>query len=380
MARRKKPLLFRLLSLGLFLVITYIVFNFNGLVKDATIALGLADLNWTVIEAIDIQTDEILGSRPDVMRFNENILVSFNDEISLYNCDGESLGKKAIQSVNSQVLGLEDYVIIIDKQQGNMGVIDYEGNDIAEYGPIGPIKEAIGASANTYIVLTENNYFYVYNYDGVLFFDYALPKGELMGLDVSNDKDYLLLTLLVSSENKFNSRLLTYDIIQNNLVGGNDNVNTVVYGAKLVHQDVVIVDLSGAHAYTKGDPEHLNWTYTREGQLNEFEIDANGNVFEITQLKEVEELIGQSEYHLTSINKDGHEIFNVKLDEPYDTIDILNGKILLKSDKKLSVYNYTGELIASYDNHKKIYSAEWLTNDRIVIVYNDYLEIMELKY
>lgn len=380
MARRKKPLLYRLLSLGLFLVITYIVFNFNGLVKNATIALGLADLNWTTLESIDLQTDEILGSRPEVMKFNENILVYFNDEISMYDSDGLSLGKKSIQSLNSQVLGLEDYVIIIDKQQGNMWVIDYEGNDIAEYGPIGPIKEAIGASANTYVVVTDNNYFYVYNYDGVLFFDHALPKGELMGLDVSNDKDYLLLTLLVSAEDKFNSRLLTYDITQDNLVGGNDNVNTVVYGAKLVHQDVIIVDLKGAHAYVKGDPEHLNWSSEREGLLNVFEIDGNGNIFEINQLKEVEDLIGQSEFRLTSINKDGNEIFNVKLDEAYDTIDILNGKILLKSDKKLSVYNYAGELIASYDNHKKIYSAEWLTNDRIVIVYNDYLEIMELKY
>lgn len=370
----------RLLSLGLFLVITYVVFNANAMFKQATIALGFADLNWVKVETIDLETDDILGNRPEVMRFNDNILIYFNDLISLYDSEGNSLGKKLIQSFNSQVVGLDDYIIIIDKQQGNMITIDYEGNDIAEFGPIGTIKEGIAASENTFVVITENNYIFVYNYDGILYFDHALPKGELLGFEVSNNKDYLLLTLLVSFEETFNSRLLTYDITENSLVGGNDNVNTVVYGAKLVNEDIVIVDVKGHHAYTKGDPEHLNWNIERVGELRSFTIDKNGNVFELTEIGEVEDLIGQSEYHFTSTNKDGRAIFDLKLDQAYDKIDILEGKILLSNDKVISIYNYAGEKMTSLDNHRKIYNALWLTNDKVIVVYNDYLEILELKY
>lgn len=380
MAKRKKPLSHKLLSLFLFLTITWIVFNFGAIVKKTMVTIGWADLNWVSITEIPVETDDTLDSRPRIMNFNENVLIYFENTIALYDKEGNYLGKKGIQSVNNDIVGLEDYVVIVDKLSGNFVVIDYLGNDVADFGPIGPIKDAIAASENTFVVMSENNYFDVYSYNGNLEFSKELPKGELLGLDLSNEKDYLLLTLLVSSDDKYNSRLLTYDIYQNSLIGGNDNVNTVVYGSKIVHEEIIIVDLKGQHAYVKGDPENITWSNERSGDLIRFKIDTGGNVFEITELEEVQDLLGQSEYHLTCRNKDGKLQFDIVLDHAFEAMDILEGKVLLTSDKKLGVFNYAGELVTALDSTKKIYGAAWLNSNRIVIEYNDYLEIVELKY
>lgn len=380
MAKRKKPLSVRLASLALFIGIVLIVFNFTSIIKQIAIGMGWADLNWERIETIEVETDDTLENRADILHFYENILVHFKNQISMYDRDGNFLGKSEIQSVNNQVIGLEDYVVVIDKIQGFMTVVDYTGQVIEEIGPIGGIKDAIAASGNTFIVFSKNNYFCVYNYDGIMYFDYELPKGELLDMEVSKDKKTLLLTLLISDDEKFNSRLLTYDIDKTTLVGGNDNINTIVFGAMNSQDSVIIVDLKGQYAYPKGDPEHVNWSHDREGILNNFIISDNGNIIEIVEKNEVQDITGQREYRLNCINKDGREIFDIALEHAYENIDVHEGKILLQSDKDLMVYDSSGTFLTRLDSNKKIYGAKWIASNRLVIEYNDYLEIMELKY
>lgn len=380
MAKRKKPLINRLASLILFLFITFVVFNFGNIVQQSMIVLGFADLNWVEINKININSDEVLDNRAQVFSFNDSIIISSNNEISIYNRDGKLVVKREIVSASSKVIGMDDYFVVVDNFQGHIIVMDYFGKIVAPIEFLGPIKETVYISNNIFVVITVSNQLHVYNHEGALISDFDLPKGELLSLDVSEDKETLLLTLLTSNESGYKSKLLTYSMLSNAMIGGHQAKDTIVFGTKLYQNDILIVDMLGQYANEKGDSENTLWQNERLGTLMNFEIDNNGNIYELIEVEESKELTGKTEYHLTCINKDGKKIFDKVLDNRYQNIKLNKGEVLLLSDQDIMILNSDGTLVSQYDSNKKIYDAEWLLENRILIEYNDFVEILELSY
>ena len=375
MARRKKPLGKRLASFGLFLVITLIVFNFNFLVKQSLILVGIADLNWNHIARVEIGLEEPTDESV-IFTDNDTIIVSANQEIKIYDVDGNFIVARKINSESTKIVGMSEYFIVADVRQGNIFVLDYEGKTTGEIANIGPIKDIIAARDNFFVVINTENELSVYDYEGVLSASVKLPDGELLGLDVSSDKDQVIATILSSDEEHYNSKIITFSMKDSLMIGGHNNYSNIVYGAKVYEDHIMIVDTKGRHAYRVGDSDDYTWDSERDGDLLHFEIDANGSIFELIR----RQVINTSEFHLTGTNKDGQSIFDVILNQKYNKIVLTQGKILLQNERILEIYSSDGILLTTYESSKKINDVEWLTPDRIIVEYNDFIEIMELAY
>jgi hypothetical protein len=382
MARKKKSLKTRLASLSLFLVITLVVFNFDTFVEKVLIQTGIKELNWIQMAEIDIKSDldQTLDSRAVVYTYNGNLMISASNKLTLYNENGEVINKKSINSDSRKIVGMENYFLVADVVQGNITILDYLGKAIGEVMTIGAIEDIVAVSDDFFAVVKEDDRLQIYNYQGILESEVKLSKGQLLSIDVSKDQETILVNILSSDDSQFNSQLLTYSMRSKLLIGAHNNFGTIIFGARLFRDDIIIVDDTGQHDYRLGYDEHYVWDKTREGTLVNFRIDQNGNVFEITSMTEVENYTGLSNYKLSGINKDGNELFSIELDEPYENMSLYNGMILLNSDKKVGLYQSDGVKITEKESTRKIYGCEWLTADKLLIEYNDYVEIIELAY
>jgi len=376
MARKKKPLIKRLGSLLLFVVITLIVFNFGFLWKQSMIAIGIADLNWESINKINIDLDQDLENRALVFTYNETVIVSTNSEIKLYDANGDFIIARKINSDSTRIIGMPSYFVVSDIQQGNIFVLDYLGNTTGEIKNLGPIEDIISANNNLFVVITMDNELSVYNHEGVLISNVQLPTGELLGLDVSKDKAQVIATILSSDMYQFNSKIITFSMESNLMIGGHNNYSDIVYGAKVYDDHIMIVDTNGKHAYRVGDSSDYTWDRPRDGELLYFEIDNNGSIFEIVKKDD----INMTDYFLTGVNKDGKDIFKDIKTQKFNKIVLTQGKILLQNDRLLEIYSSDGILLASYESNKKINDVEWLNEDRVIIEFNDFIEVLELAY
>jgi len=376
MARKKKPLINRLGSLLLFVVISLIVFNFSFLLKQGLIAIGIADLNWTSINKINIDMDQDLENRAMVFTYNETVIVNTNSEIKLYDRNGDFIAARKINSDSTKIIGMPSYFVVSDIQQGNIFVLDYLGNTTGEIENLGPIEEIVSANNNLFVVITMDNELNVYNHEGVLISNVQLPIGELLGLDVSKDRAQVIATILSSDLYQFNSKIITFSMDSNLMIGGHNNYGDVVYGAKVYDDHIMIVDTNGKHAYRVGDSSDFTWDRPREGELIYFEIDNNGSIFELVKRNDINTI----DYFLTGVTKDGRNIFNPIKTKRFTKIVLTQGKILLQNDRLLEIYSSDGILLASYESSKKINDVEWLNNKRVIIEFNDFIEILELAY
>lgn len=377
---KKKSFKERILSFGLFILILLLVFNFTTIIKKTSIALGISKLDWTVIKTIEFETDQVLDNRAVIFTHNKNIIVSFDHKLYLYDGDGEFIIKREVNSNHTRMIGMDDYFVVSDIIQGHIMVLDYLGSPVGTIESLGGIQDLVSVSNNMFVVITDKNELQVYTHQGVMISSVSLPEGELLSLDVSKDKETILVTILSSDDTHYNSKLITYSMIENSMIGAHNHYNSILYGARIYNTDILIVDYDGQHAYRIGEADEYLWESTRLGNLIHFEVDQNGNIFEIVEIDEVEDLLGQSEYHLTGINKDGKSIFDVELTSNYNDIVINEGQILIYNDRKLVIFDSMGQIIESFESNKKIYNVNWLSGNRILLEYHDYLEIQELSY
>lgn len=380
MARQKKSLKQRLLSLLLFLSITWVVFNIGFLIHHGSVLLGIKELDFHEVSKINLGFDDELNNRPFIMAHNNHVVVSFSNELTIYNKDGKSIIKKEINNDDTEIIGLTDYFVIVEKTQGHLYFFDYKGNETGVIESMGPIRDLIEAANNMLAVITKENDLKIFRYDETLMGSFSLSSGEVLGLDLSADGSEILVNMLNSDENKFVSNLLTYDMADNSIVGGKNEENRIVYGAKIVNDLVVIVDNFGQMAREVDSTDGELWVEERDGLLTHFKIDNNGNIFEILALENIENLVGITAYQIVGRNQDGKMLFKNELEHKYDKIALQGGLVMIQSNQDVLILDSSGELLMTFDSPRKIISSQWLSNSRVLIEYNDYFSIYELKY
>ncbi len=381
MARNKKTIYQRLASLLLLVFINLIVFNVSGILSYSKIAVGLAELSWKEVEKIDIGMDKVIGQRAQVFSSSDKIIVNLANELYLYDIEGKLQVKKEINSDTTKFIGLNDTFLVADLVQGNIIVIDYLGNFTGEISGLGNIEDIVSVKEDTFVVITKDGDLKVFDKTGLELSSVSLPIGEFLNVDVTKEQDSILVSLLTSDEYNFNSKLISYSMESNNMKGAINNLDTVVYRAKIFDDIVVVIDYKGSYTYKINDSlNEKSIINQRDGELITFELGQNGNLYEIVKKTEVEDVMGESEYHLTASNKDGHLLFDKSIANKCNRIVLKNGRILIHNKNQIFVYNNNGEVIAQMDTKKSVYSINWLSEERLLIEYNDLIEIMDLTY
>lgn len=381
MAKKKNVFFKRLSSFLLFIVINIVVFNAGTIFNYSKIAIGAASLKWSDVAKIDIDMDNILGNRTQVFSFNENIIINFANELHLYNIDGKLMAKKEINSNTTKIVGMNSSFLVSDFIQGNIAIIDYLGNSVGTINALGNIDEIVGVKNDIFAVITNDGELKVFDIYGSEISTVSLPQGEFLNIDVSQSEELLLVTLLSSDEYSYNSKMITYSMKKNEMIGGTNNTDKIVYKAKIFDEDVIVVDYNGVYVYKLNDATNeSSWNYERDGELITFDIDSNGNFIEIISMSEVEDVLGTGEYHLVGINKDGDMLYDLVLDDKYSKVTLGYGKILIYNENSLLIFNSNGDIIANRDVNKSIYKVTWLSETRLLVEYNDFIELLDLSY
>lgn len=372
--KRKKTAGQRLRGFLLFVVIGLFVFNFKFLSKQLFIVTGIADLNWTSLEKI--RTDEPTEDAI-VLSQHESIIVCDGTEIKLYDVDGNLIKKRKINTNQGiKMIGLDDYFVVSDMIQGNIMILDYFGETKGVIEKIGPLNDIVSTSNNTFVVITADNELHVYNEIGVMESSVPLQKGELLGLDVSTDKKIVTVTQFSAGKENYVSSMLAYDTKSGSLISGFNELNKVIFGAKLYDNYVFMIDSYGLNFYKINRSDEPFEKNQREGDLVYFSIANNGNIYEIDKVIQN----GVSIFKLVGTTQDNEEVLNLELPNKFDKIVLNQGKILLMNEKELYIYTTDGKFLLSFESNKKILDVSWLGENRVVLKHEEYLQVMALSY
>ncbi len=376
--RKKKSI--KILPLVLFILIFLFVYNFEDIIGGTLFKSGFKTLQWDELKKIPIDLQKGLENSTLIFTDNSNIIVSANNQLKLYDKDGDIIVSKKINSHSSKVIGLKDYFAVIDLIQGDIVIMDFKANKFGEIMDLGNLKDVISIR-NNIIVITGENRLQIFNEKGTLLSDVELPDGEILSLDLSKKENKIIITILSSDSENYNSKIITYSLDSNSMVGADNHYDSIIYSTNVYETSVMIVDSEGSHSYLITDTDNNIWNVKREGRLEHLTVDDNGNIFEIVYREKINNDKGQKyNYFLIGVNKDGGNIFEIGLDKKYDSISILKGRILLSNDKEAIIYSYGGKIISNYQDKRKMKSIKWLTYNRLLVEYNDYMKVFELVY
>ncbi len=376
--KRKKASKIR--SFIIFFIIFLIVYNFESIVGSTLFKSGLKTLEWEEIKKISVDLQNGLENSSLIFTDNNNIIVSSNNDLKLYDKDGDIIVGKKINSHSSKVVGMKDYFAVVDLLQGNMIIMDFKANKFGEIKGLGHLKD-VKSIYNNIIAITSENRLQIFNEKGMLLSDVELPSGELLSLDLSRKENKIVITILSLDSESYNSKILTYSLDSNLMVGADNHYDSIIYSTNVYETNVMIVDSEGAHSYLISDTDNNIWNVERKGNLEHLFVDANGNIFEIVYRANInKDNNKKANYFLVAINKDGEDIFEIKLDDRYKDIKISEGRILLFNDNDAVIYSYSGKLISRYHDGRKMKNVKWITYNRLLVEYNDYIKVFELGY
>lgn len=386
MAKKKKSVLQSFVYLALFLLINIIVFNASSIFSFSKQIVGVANLEWERVKKININMDNELGRRAQVFSYKNRIIVNMSDALHIYNLDGVHIAQGEINSNVTNIVGMDNAFVVSDFTQGNMKVLDYTGRIIGDIVGLGEIDDIVAINESMFAVVTKEGALVVYNIQGEEVSNIKLPVGQIIDVTASIEEKLLIVTILSSDEYNYNSKLITFNIKQGSIsngsmIGSNNNLNSIVYKARVFNEHVIVVDNEKTYVYELKDVliDEV-WKYPRKGELVTFEIDNNGNVIQVISIENTEELFGFNEYQLIGLNKDGSLLYDPKLDQKYDKIALGYGKVIIYNKEKLLVYNSDGNLVAERITSNSLLNVSWLSETRILFEYNGLVEIMELSY
>ncbi len=363
----KRAVLRLLLFVGIFLF----VYNFEGIVSNILIMLNKKPLNIEVIETIDIKKED----DNKMISKDNNLIIYSNEEIQIYDEFIELISKKSINTLFVKLVKMDDYFLAADITQGDLIVLDYSGNVISEIKKTKMIKE-IRTANNDIIVITNENKLIVYNELLEEKSQLTLPKGEILSVELTDDKSKCVITILSVEDSEYNSKIITFDIKKNTMIGGYNNYQKIVYESKLNDDNIIVVEDDGIKAHKLGDIDENVWEYKREGNLIYFDIDNNNSIYELVTT----EIIQIKDYYLVCLNKDGKKKFNLELKDKYDKIIFSKGRVLIYNENKIKILTSDGEELIEIDKNNKIKDIIWIDDLTISIMYEDEVQICKLNY
>lgn len=374
MARKRRT---RIRVLVMLVIITiFILGSAKGITMIKNL-MGRGEMEFSKLGVIQYDKNE----DTTIEAYENNIAIYNGGTLTVYNDQGGILWAKEQPAKAPKLVNSNQLLFLADREKGIVFCFDTLGNLLwtAESGQ--KIEDMV--SNQGFLVMwskeeVQGGTIFVYDSSGKKKGTIKLGKGDIIDGAISKDGSMIALSVLDVENDKIETNVILYGA-DGKLLGGNKYDNEVI--PKLFfHSDNRLFNVSDHKliAFDKG--KGLLWSKEMDASLNKVSWNEEG--FVVLSLVNNKKMImdTKNRNYLMMMNIDGEEMGRVPMKGEILGVDTKGKNITAFTKRTLYFFSKAGKELGEKKVHSDIYGIHMLTNDRMVLILNNKLEIMKVKY
>lgn len=375
--KRRNRRLKRIRSLILFLLILVLVFGWKQLFSFIKPIFGLGRAHLEHISSVSFAGMDTNGSE-SVYLINDQLCILEKERVTVYNKNGEFLSEKKTNAEKSVIRENGKTILIADLLLGEYIVFDKEGIVLKEENDLGKLDDIWLTSDEKVICLNEGR-------KDIQIIDSSeeektfikVPSGKIIDISYSEPDQSMAVIVLDSSKTPYESNIFKYSL-SGDLEGVTNFNDTIIYSAEyFVDGILVIADKSLALVDSMAE---INWNNEVEGIINKFAFNSKQVVLN-TILVEENLLDTEKSNKIQLYSWSGDFLSSFDVDVDIEGINAEHNQYIITFGKdELLLYDKKGEVLLRKTMKSPIRKVEWISKNRLVIIYNNEIEIFDLVY
>lgn len=311
---------------------------------------------------------------------NNYYYVVSDNVLASYQGNGVLRWRRQLTSEAISLLPFGDQLVLIEKNRGDLALLDYNNINLAQIKDNGPIDK-VSIYKNQLIAVSQhrNNSILVFNNQLKLQKTIILPEGDLISFSFSKSQPRLLVYMTKLEGKQIRSFIYHYDEALN-LIATNDLNDTVVYS--YLYEDGLITIGEDWMKHIVSDSENprawKNETIRLEDYKDSIELvsysDQAIGIFSLLQKGE-----HQGNYRLALYDTQLRLIDEMILQDTYRDLLLSNQYIALVSDQRIDFYNYKMEFLCDQILLPDVIELFWVSATEFAVKYKERLVIFEIN-
>lgn len=374
MARKKKART-RVLVM-MIIIIVFIIGSAKGITMIKNL-MGRGEMEFSKLGVIQYDRSE----NTNIQAYGNNVAVYSDGTLTVYNDQGTALWEIQQPIERPKLVSSEQLLFLGDKEKGNIFCFDTLGNPIWTVESGQKIEDMV--SNQGFIVMwskgeEQGSTIFIYDVSGKQKGTIKLGKGDIIDGAISKDGSVVALSVLDIENDKIETNVILYGA-DGKLLGGNKYDNQVI--PKLFfHEDNRLFNVGDHKLIGFDKSKGLLWSKEMDASLNRVSWNEEG--FVVLSLVNNKNMImdTKNRNYLMMMDMDGQEIGRVPMKAEVLGVDTKGKNITAYTKRTLYFFTKTGKELGERKVNSDIHGVHMLTDDRMVLVLNNKLEITKVKY
>lgn len=290
--------------------------------------------------------------------------------LTFYDLEGNAAWKKGLDLESPRLFANGSYLVLADVDKGEVWRANYEGqivNHIEKDFPLGGVYQNL---ENFLLYFSrEGNRLHVIDDKGKTITEITIPKGHILDAAISNDYSVIAVSALSIENEKYYSSILFYSL-DGAVMAGNRYDGEIIFNVFFTREDELkALSNNGVFSMTRdGD---VRWEKSFEKNLVRADWNDDGDIAMI-----LEDASGASVYQ--GIDASGTCTEELPLDGGVLQLRLNERRIAVFLDRRVQIFNWKGRLEGEIEADFEIEGGGWLDEDRMVLIYGNRIEIIDL--
>ncbi|MDF2548607.1 MAG: PQQ-like beta-propeller repeat protein [Anaerosolibacter sp.] len=358
------------------IIIVFIIGSAKGITMIKNL-MGRGEMEFSKLGVIQYDRSE----NTDIQAYGNNVAVYSDGTLTVYNDQGTALWEIKQPIERPKLVSSEQLLFLGDKEKGNIFCFDTLGNPIWTVESGQKIEDMV--SNQGFVVMwskgeEQGSTIFIYDVSGKQKGTIKLGKGDIIDGAISKDGSVVALSVLDIENDKIETNVILYGA-DGKLLGGNKYDNQVI--PKLFfHEDNRLFNVGDHKLIGFDKSKGLLWSKEMDASLNRVSWNEEG--FVVLSLVNNKNMImdTKNRNYLMMMNMDGQEIGRVPMKAEVLGVDTKGKNITAYTKRTLYFFTKTGKELGEKKVNSDIHGVHMLTEDRMVLVLNNKLEITKVKY
>ena len=301
---------------------------------------------------------------------NKGLAVYDAGVLTFYDSEGVSLWEKAFEAENPRVFANETYIVFADAEKGKLWRMDYSGetvNSLKKDFPLGGVYQ----NRKNYLLYfgEEGNQLDVIDNKGKTITEITVPKGHILDAAISDTSSIVAVSTLSIENEKYYSSILFYNL-DGTVIAGNRYDGEIIFRTFFTGMDELKA-LANDGAFSMSRDGDVEWEKKIDGNLSRADINDAGYISMVIEKED-----GKQAYSGLDENGDFSDEIEIEGEASIVSCNGRHGAVFTK--KAVRIFDLKGRLEGVIESDFEIEGGGWLGDDRIMLVYENRMEIMDI--
>ena len=353
------------------------VFGWSHILKAVKPLIGIGSLTFEKVMNIPFAGSESEGAE-SVYVVNEQVCIIGLDSVQVYDKSGAFLSEQPFNAIKPVIKVSGKHILLGDLELGEYIVLDSSGKAVKASHELGKLDDIwLGNDLTILSLKNSRTEIQVVLPDSEDIINIEIPRGRIIDMSYSPEDHKVAVMVLDSETSPFVSSVYQYTTT-GDLLGFTNFKEQIIYDAHYDYTGLVVI--TDAALVSINDSAKINWERKWDGIVNKYTWNSKHIIInKILTEESITEL--EATNVIEQVKWTGEFQSSFELQTDINRVNADHPKyILTYDDQLLTVYSENGNVEAERTVKSVIQKIAWLSRDRLIIVYNNEVEIFDLTY